>query len=130
MLTESELCEIITNSINEVLPEWTSRRRCFGGNSGYVGYSKSVRAVEAERRGLRNKSQMGIEFRDAVLDDIEQETGLRPKISLAAIKNNLFRIRTDEWHHTSKYGNQTNYYSAETIGDYFINALNLNYKED
>lgn len=89
----------------------------YGGNSGYVGYSKSKRAVNAEERGLRNKSQMDKDFLNEV-NDILLCNG-EQKVTLTQIKKNLDHIRADEWHHTSMYGNKTNYYSAETIADYF-----------
>lgn len=90
------------------------RFRTFGGNRGYVDYSKSVRAVEAEQRGLRNKSQMDKNFADKVNGLIDDGT----KFSLKEIKTALKFIDADEWHHTSKMGNKTDYYSAETIADY------------
>lgn len=90
-------------------------RRYFGGNSGYVGYSKSVRAVDAEGRGLRSKSQMDSSFADEVNELLPENE----KVTLKQIKSALSSIRADEWHHTSMYGNKTDYYSAETIADYF-----------
>lgn len=93
------------------------RRTIFGGNSGYQGYSKSNRAVEAEERGLRNKSQMDRDFLDEVNAILEEEGA--KKVTLSEIKRELKNINADEWHHTSMYGNQTNYYSPETIADYF-----------
>jgi hypothetical protein len=90
-------------------------RRYFGGNSGYVGYSKSVRAVNAEERGLRSKSQIDKNF-------LEEVNALLPKenqVTLKQIKDNLKFINADEWHHTSMYGNKTDYYSAENIAEYF-----------
>ncbi len=94
-------------------------RRWYGGNSGYVGYSKSKRAVDAEERGLRNASQMNGDFAKEVNSIIEERTGQPSKLTLKAIKGVLSDIRADEWHHTSKYGNRTNYYSAETVASYF-----------
>lgn len=93
-------------------------RTWFGGNSGYDGYSKSNRAIEAENRGLRNKSQMNKEFAEEV-NEILQELQPGKKVTLKAIKDNLTDMIADEWHHTSMYGNKTNYYSAETVAEYF-----------
>lgn len=107
-------------SYRRFINEEYGKRRIFGGNSGYVGYSKSVRAVEAEENGLRNKSQMDRDFLDEVKNIIEEKTGKKSKLTLALIKKSLVNIRYDEWHHTSVYGNKTYYYSAETIADYFI----------
>ena len=95
-------------------------RNYFGGNSGYVGYSKSKRAVAAENRGLRSKSQMDKSFADEV-NEIIIENGGSP-VSLKAIKDALPLIRADEWHHTSMYGNKTDYYSARNIANYFSDA--------
>ena len=77
-------------------------RRYFGGNSGYVGYSKSKRAVDAENRGLRSKSQMDRDFLNEV-NDLIIDNGGNP-VTLAQIKRNLQNIARDEWHHTSMYG--------------------------
>lgn len=97
--------------------------RIFGGNSGYVGYSKSKRAVEAEERGLRSKSQMNKEFAD-LINQILVVNGAN-KVTLKQIKDSLNFIRADEWHHTSKFGNQTNYYSPEKIANFFL-SRNVN----
>ena len=96
-------------------------RRYFGGNSGYVGYSKSKRAVDAENRGLRSKSQMDRDFLNEV-NDLIVDNGGNP-VTLAQIKRNLHNIARDEWHHTSMYGNKTDYYSAKTIASYFCPAI-------
>ena len=93
--------------------------KVFGGNSGYVGYSKSRRAVRAEEAGLRNKSQMDKEFADEVNELILAANPNAEKVTLKQIKDALSDIKADEWHHTSMYGNRTNYYSAETIAEYF-----------
>ena len=104
-------------SENEENVRFSVRR--FGGNSGYVGYSKSKRAVGAEQRGLRNKSQMDSDFADEVNALIQESNHNAPKVTLKQIRDSLKNIHADEWHHTSMYGNRTNYYSAETIADYF-----------
>lgn len=92
-------------------------RRYFGGNSGYVGYSKSKRAVAAEERGLRSKSQMNKAFADSVNAIIINNGGT--PVTLKNIKDALPHIIADEWHHTSMYGNKTDYYSPENIAEYF-----------
>ena len=92
--------------------------RTFGGNSGYSGYSKSRRAIAAEKRGLRNKSQMNKEFADEV-NAILQEWGDDRKVTLKQIKQNIQYVKPQEWHHTSSYGNQTDYYSAESVASFF-----------
>lgn len=93
-------------------------RRYYGGNSGYVGYSKSKRAVAAEENGLRSKSNMDRAFANEV-NKIIVERGGKP-VTLKAIKDATSKVRADEWHHTSMYGNKTDYYSAETMATYFI----------
>ena len=95
-------------------------RRYYGGNSGYVGYSKSRRAVLAEERGLRNKSQMDKSFAEEVNIVLSELQPDAKKVTLKEIKDSLDDIRADEWHHTSKYGNRTNYYSADTVAKYFV----------
>lgn len=113
-------------SINtQKINEWGGRRRYYGGNSGYQGYSKSIRAVNAEANGLRNKTQINPEFASEVIEYIKEKTGQTIKVSSATIKRDLSFIRHDEWHHTSKYGNKTYYYSVETVGDYYIKEHNL-----
>lgn len=94
--------------------------RVFGGNKGYVGYSKSKRAARAEDRGLRNKSQMNKDFADEVNALIQAQFPDAKVVTLKEIKEALTQIRADEWHHTSMYGNRTNYYSAERIAEHFM----------
>ena len=101
----------------------------YGGNSGYVGYSKSKRAVDAEERGLRNASQMNAEFANEVNQIIEERTGAPSKLTLKAIKAALPNIPADEWHHTSMYGNKTNYYSAERVASHFAKDPELEAKD-
>lgn len=104
--------------------------RVFGGNSGYVGYSKSRRAVEAESRGLANKSQMDSEFAQSVNEILLSRNPKHRKISLSEIKKSLDKINADEWHHTSKYGNRTNYYSVETIAEFFYEPTETEIKAE
>lgn len=90
----------------------------FGGNSGYVGYSKSKRAVAAETNGLRNKSQFDKDFRDEV-NSILIANGYKA-VTISKMKTATKFVSADEWHHTSKFGNRTDYYSAETIANFFM----------
>lgn len=71
--------------------------RAIGGNSGYVGYSMSVRAMKAKDNGRYPKTQFKKEY------SINDKT-LQIFIELGIIDNT-------EWHHTSKYGNRTTFYS-------------------
>ncbi len=97
-------------------------RPVFGGNRGYVGYSKSVRAVEAEERGLKSVSQMDRDFADEVSRMVSEELGEETMLTLKEVREAAKAGRYDEWHHTSVYGNKTKYYSAETIADNIVAA--------
>lgn len=67
--------------------------------SGYVDYSKSVNAVEAEAGGRFPKSVLAKKYgiKTSAIDDLLEPT---------------------EWHHTSKFYNRTNYYSEEEVVRY------------
>lgn len=62
-----------------------------GGNSGYVGYSMSVRAQQAYEDGKLNYSKLPTWAKRMVDADL---------------------VTTDEWHHTSSYGNETPFYNV------------------
>lgn len=64
--------------------------------AGYVGFSKSRNAVQAEKDGLMTASKLGKLL----------------KVSAKTISENL---RALEWHHTSCKYNMTNYYSLDQI---------------
>ncbi|MBR1626596.1 MAG: hypothetical protein IJ681_05570, partial [Bacteroidales bacterium] len=123
----NSIAKVIQNFENPQIKEGKNaikqHKVVFGGNSGYVGYSKSVRAVKAEQRGLRSKSQMDKEFTEKVNALIQEQNPNIRKVTLSEIKKNLDEIVADEWHHTSMYGNKTNYYSAERVADYFIENI-------
>ncbi|MGP1515514.1 MAG: ADP-ribosyltransferase-containing protein [Bacteroidales bacterium] len=76
------------------------KQRIFGGNSGYVGYSMSKRAEQAREGGRLPKTDFKKKYKitsDDVLDVL---------VSIGVIDNK-------EWHHTSKFGNRTKFYSWE-----------------
>lgn len=73
-----------------------TRHRTFGGNSGYDGYSMSVRAREARRNGKFPKT------------DFKQLYGLTPKTFDLLVGCDV--ITSYEWHHTSSWGNETPFY--------------------
>ena len=98
-------------------------RTVYGGNSGYVGYSKSKRAAEAEERGLRSVSQMDKEFADEVNRLVSEATGEESNLSLKKIRDIAKSGRYEEWHHTSMYGNRTKYYSADTIAESIVDGI-------
>lgn len=70
--------------------------KTFGGNSGYVGYSMSKRALNARNEGSYPKTDFKKEYSVTALHfDFLEEAGI---------------IYVSEWHHTSKYGNRTDFY--------------------
>ena len=72
------------------------RHKPVGGNSGYVGYSMSKRAESAYEDGKLPHSKLPIWAKRLV------DAGL---------------VESDEWHHTSSYGNETTFYN---IGQFDI----------
>lgn len=81
--------------------------KTFGGNSGYVDYSMSKRALRARNEGALPKT------------DFKKEYGLTAQ--LFDMLDKLGIIYVSEWHHTSKFGNRTNFYrwtEDEYIGIY------------
>ncbi|HRH57406.1 MAG TPA: hypothetical protein PLS10_07125 [Chitinophagales bacterium] len=75
----------------------------FGGNSGYINYSESVRSLQAKNEGRFPKSLFKKEYEisEKKFKELE-ERGI---------------IYISEWHHTSKFGNRTNFYA---ISDYVL----------
>lgn len=70
--------------------------KTFGGNSGYVGYSMSKRALNARNEGSYPKTEFKKEYSvTASHFDYLKEARI---------------IYVSEWHHTSKYGNRTDFY--------------------
>jgi hypothetical protein len=80
-------------NFNDFIAEY----RSVGGNSGYVGYSMSVRAAEARRDGKFPKT------------DFKREYGMSDKVLSELVSFGY--IDNSEWHHTSKFGNRTTFYS-------------------
>ena len=66
--------------------------------TGYDGFSKSNNAIAAEENGLYPASVLA----------------RRLKVKTAAVRALL---APEEWHHTSKRYNRTDYYSIETAAD-------------
>lgn len=81
------------------LLEYLNESRNVGGNSGYVGYSMSVRASNARKDGKYPKT------------DFKKIYGLTDKTLTTLV--DLGIISNNEWHHTSKFGNKTIFYSWE-----------------
>ena len=85
----------------------------FGNNSGYVGYSMSKRAARAKAAGKFPKTEF------------KREYGVSTK--LFNILNRLHIVSATEWHHTSMYGNQTDFYEWRSEDD--INTLDSHKSE-
>lgn len=68
----------------------------YGGNSGYIGYSMSKRAKQARNQGIFPKT------------DFKKEYGISER--LFKIFTEIDCIYVSEWHHTSKFGNATDFY--------------------
>lgn len=80
------------------------RRNWYGGNSGYMGYSMSQRAVAAREDGRFPKT------------DFKKEYGITDKSLVTLMKLGL--IDDSEWHHTSKFGNKTTFYGWQDEASY------------
>lgn len=76
------------------------RRRYFGGNSGYSGYSMSLRAIQARNEGKYPKT------------DFKKVYYLTPKVFDLLVGCEV--IMSYEWHHTSSYGHETPFYEWDT----------------
>ncbi len=72
------------------------RMSLVGGNKGYVGYSMSKRAEKAREEGRYPKTDFKREYKVS-------------SPSLDALTD-LGVVENSEWHHTSKYGNETTFY--------------------
>lgn len=77
--------------------------KTIGGNSGYIGYSMSKRAQQARNNGIFPKT------------DFKKEYGISDRLFKVLEEKKI--IYVSEWHHTSKAGNQTNFYSWRDDSD-------------
>lgn len=75
--------------------------KAFGGNSGYIGYSESVRSFNAKTDGRYPKTEF------------KRVYNLSEKLFNQLLKRDI--IENTEWHHTSKFGNKTKFYSISNI---------------
>jgi len=71
----------------------------FGGNSGYIGYSQSKRSLSAKNEGRYPKTLFKKYY--SISEKKFKELEDRGVIYIS------------EWHHTSKFGNKTNFYSID-----------------
>lgn len=81
--------------------------KSIGGNSGYVGYSMSKRALKARNEGSFPKT------------DFKKEYSITASHFDYLLKAGI--IYVSEWHHTSRFGNKTDFYrwdEDEYIGIY------------
>lgn len=81
--------------------------KSIGGNSGYVGYSMSKRALRARNEGSFPKT------------DLKKEYSIVASHFDYLLKAGI--IYVSEWHHTSRFGNKTDFYrwdEDEYIGIY------------
>ena len=86
------------------------RYSLFGGNSGYVGYSMSKRAARAREEGRYPKT------------DFRKEYGVTAKSFDELVDAKI--IASGEWHHTSKFGNETKFYGWDE--DYYADIYEEN----
>lgn len=70
--------------------------KSFGGNSGYIGYSESVRSSQAKTEGRFPKTEF------------KKVYGISEKKFQELLACDV--IYQSEWHHTSKYGKRTKFY--------------------
>ena len=81
--------------------------KSIGGNSGYIGFSESKRSFAAKEDGKYPKSIFKIEY------------GISEKMFQTLIERNI--IEVSEWHHTSKFGNKTEFFKInDDILFYFM----------
>lgn len=86
--------------------------KTFGGNSGYIGYSESVRSFNAKMDGKYPKTEF------------KRMYGVSEKLFNQLINRGI--IENSEWHHTSKFGNKTNFYtiSNKILFNYLVYGRN------
>ena len=77
--------------------------KTIGGNSGYVGYSMSKGAQQARNNGIFPKT------------DFKKEYGISERLFKVLEEKKI--VFVSEWHHTSKVGNRTNFYSWRDDSD-------------
>lgn len=91
----------------------------FNSNKGYVGYSESIRSREAKSNDYYPKSLWTKAKMIEVLEEEDREDLIDKlkKIPVYILKEEC--LRWEEWHHTSKFYNPTDFYS-----------FSINYLED
>ena len=79
-------------------------------NSGYIGYSMSVRAAEAYQSGEKPLSKW---TKADILTAVAEEYGPEARAKFAAFPVKILRARLlaeGSWHHTSSWYNKTSFY--------------------
>lgn len=80
--------------------------KAIGGNSGYIGYSESVRSYNAKKEGKYPKTLFKKEY--GITEKKFKELEERGVISIS------------EWHHTSKFGNKTDFWAVNDFVLFYL----------
>lgn len=90
---------------------------------GYIGFSMSERAYDAYENGRMPKSKW---TKQAMLEALENggmeksSLEIAKKMTVTALRNAV--LRKTEWHHTSMYYNETEFYDVDCSADLsFVN---------
>jgi len=86
--------------------------KAIGRNSGYIGYSESVRSYNAKKDGKYPKTLFKKEY--SITEKKFKELEERNAIGIS------------EWHHTSKFGNKTDFWA---VNDFILFYLLTGQKE-
>ena len=89
--------------------------------AGYIGFSTSRNAADARDRGLRPISEWSKSLiLEAIHEAVEEEElvlqfdeELLRKVKLSELKK--VALVCEEWHHTSKFYNRTDFYSLDLV---------------
>jgi len=109
----------------------------FYRNSGYIGYSRSVRSQRAVNDYEVPMSMISRSFIDEFLDTYEddftpEELNQLRKTSVTKWKYAAKeRVSSSSWHHTSKFFNKTDHYSLSGIAEVILSlgeSLDAEYK--
>lgn len=79
---------------------------------GYIGYSRSERAAEAERQGARPMSRWTAQ---AVREEIAEQLGIDNSDDIKLLAPFREFLAWDSWHHTGALYSQTDFYKIASI---------------
>ena len=82
------------------------KMKTIGGNSGYINYSESVRSFQAKQYGRMPKT-------------LFKKTWQISEKKFNELKDRGI-IYVSEWHHTSKFGNKTEFYSINNLPVFYF----------